>query len=106
MRAPTAVVAQRQAVRFYVPGDAGATDEGDRQPRRLPAAADEAADRSGAEHDDARALGQSTAPAIGGDALVREPQPLGRRPRLPEDIDRHAAARIPIAADAQPLRLH
>src|SRR5438270_3228384 len=40
------------------------------------------------------------------DALVRQPQPVGRRPRLPEDVDRHPAARIPIAADAQPLRLH
>src|SRR4051794_7149847 len=40
------------------------------------------------------------------DALVGQPQALGRLARLPEDVDRNAAARIPVAADAQPLRLH
>src|SRR5690348_8192527 len=40
------------------------------------------------------------------DALIGQPQPLRRFARLPEDIDRHSAARVPIAADAQPLRLH
>src|SRR4051812_7370493 len=39
-------------------------------------------------------------------ALVREPQAFRWRARLPEHVDRHAAAGIPIAADAQPLRLH
>src|SRR3546814_7422298 len=49
---------------------------------------------------------RSASSAIGRDALVGEPQALGRRAGLPEDVDRDAAARIPIAADAQPFRLH
>ena len=44
------------------------------------------------------------AAAIGRDALVGQPQALGRRAGLPEHVDRHAAARIPVAADAQPAR--
>src|SRR5438270_13576074 len=40
------------------------------------------------------------------DRLVRQPQPVGRRPRLPEDVDRHPAARVPVTADPEPLRLH
>src|SRR4051794_39092288 len=40
------------------------------------------------------------------DALVRQPQAFRRRARLPEDVDRDPPARIPVAADAQPLRLH
>ncbi len=39
-------------------------------------------------------------------ALVRQPEAGRRRARLPEDVDRDAAARIPIAADAQPARRH
>ena len=49
--------------------------------------------------------GALTAPAIGRDALVGHPHILGQLAGLPEHIDRHAAARIPVAADAQPLRL-
>src|SRR5215472_4368386 len=48
---------------------------------------------------------RSPPPAIGRDPLVGEPHAAGRRARLVEDIDRHAAARIPVAADAEPLRL-
>jgi hypothetical protein len=44
----------------------------------------------------------SPPPAIWGHALVRQPRPLRRLPRLIEDIDRHAAAGIPIAAEAKP----
>ena len=44
----------------------------------------------------------SSPPAIGRHALIRQPQPLGRCAGLVEHVDRHAAARIPIAADAQP----
>ena len=44
----------------------------------------------------------SAAAAIGRDALVGQPQAFGRRAGLPEHVDRNAAARIPIAADAQP----
>ena len=44
-----------------------------------------------------------TAPAIGRHALIGQPQPLGRRAGLPEHVDRKSAARITIAADAQPL---
>src|SRR5690242_18753263 len=51
-------------------------------------------------------LGVSATAAIRRDSLVGQPQPLGRRARLPEDVDRHSAARIPIAADPQPLGLH
>src|SRR3982750_2548836 len=40
------------------------------------------------------------------DALVRQPQPLRRRARLPEDVDRHPAPRVPIAPDAQPPGHH
>ena len=38
------------------------------------------------------------------DALVGQPQALGRCRGLPEDVDRHAAARVPIAADPEPAR--
>ncbi len=47
---------------------------------------------------------RSAAAAIGRHALVGQPQALGRRAGLPEDVDRDAAARVPIAADAQPAR--
>src|SRR5262249_23898247 len=43
--------------------------------------------------------------AMGGHALVRQPYVCGQLARLPEDVDRYAAARIPIAADAQEFRL-
>src|SRR5260370_29498572 len=46
-----------------------------------------------------------SASAIGRDALVRRPDALGQVSRLPEDVDRNAAARKPIAADAQPAWL-
>jgi putative hemolysin len=41
----------------------------------------------------------SAAAAIGGDTLVRNPSSLWQVPGLPEDIDRNAATRIPIASD-------
>ena len=45
-------------------------------------------------------------PAIRRDALVgRQPHILRQFPRLPKHVDRHAAARIPVAADAQPFRV-
>src|SRR5580700_967811 len=44
-------------------------------------------------------------PAIRRHALVRQPETFGRRAGLPEDVDRNAAARLPVAADAQPARL-
>jgi hypothetical protein len=47
----------------------------------------------------------SPPPAIGRHALIRQPHAFDRRARLPEDVDGDAAARIPIAADAQPFRL-
>ena len=47
---------------------------------------------------------RSSASAIGRDALVGQPQPVGRRAGLVEHVDRDAAARIPIAADPQPVR--
>ncbi len=47
----------------------------------------------------------SAAAAVGGDALVGQPHAAGKRARLPEHVDRHAAARVPVAADAQELRL-
>src|SRR5690349_3690736 len=43
--------------------------------------------------------------AVGRDALVRNPQISRRFASLPEDIDRNAAAGIPVAADSQPARL-
>src|SRR5256885_15047262 len=48
----------------------------------------------------------SAAAAIRRDALVRQPQPFRRRSGLPEDVDRHSPARVPIAADPQPPGLH
>src|SRR6476661_541244 len=44
--------------------------------------------------------------AIGLHALVGQPEFFRRRARLPEHVDRHPATRVPVAADAQPLRLH
>src|SRR5690349_1925748 len=51
-------------------------------------------------------LGWSATAAIGLDPLIWQPQPFRRVSRLPEDVDRHSAARVPIAADAEPFRLH
>ena len=45
------------------------------------------------------------APAIGSDALVGHPHVLRKLSGLPEHVDRHAATRIPVAADTQPFRL-
>ena len=39
------------------------------------------------------------------DALIRHPNALRQLAGLPEHVDRHAAARIEVAADAQPFRL-
>ena len=44
-------------------------------------------------------------PAIGRDALVGQPDALRQPAGLPEHVDRHAAARVPVAADPQPFRL-
>jgi hypothetical protein len=41
------------------------------------------------------------ASAVGGDALVRQPNVFRQRTGLPEHVDRYPAARVPIAADAQ-----
>ena len=47
--------------------------------------------------------GFASAPtAIGRHALVGRPEPFGRRAGLEKNVDGHSAARIPIAADAQP----
>ena len=54
---------------------------------------------------EAEARVASAAPAIRRDALVGHPDALRQLARLPEHVDRNAAARIPVAADAQPLRL-
>src|SRR5882724_1729193 len=43
--------------------------------------------------------------AIGRDALVGHPHALGQFAGLPEHVDRDAAARIPVSADAKPFRL-
>src|SRR6185312_12336800 len=93
---PAAIVAERQPVFVDVARDLLPADEGDRQTGGLPRAADEAADRAGAEDCDfwppVHVLPTS---AIRLDPLVRQPQALGRCARLPEDVDRHSAARIP-----------
>ena len=71
--------------------------EADRvEAQRQRAVADRRADRAGHR--------RSAAAAIGRDAGIGQPQPVGRRAGLVEHVDRHAAARIPIAADAQPAR--
>src|SRR6476469_5686753 len=45
-------------------------------------------------------------PAVGLHSLIGKPQAFRRSTALPKDVDRHAAARVPIAADAEPSRLH
>src|SRR6478672_5895295 len=47
-----------------------------------------------------------SAATVRGDALIREPQARGRFAALPENVDRHSPAWVPIAADAEPARLH
>src|SRR4051794_18849768 len=47
-------------------------------------------------------MARSPATAIGGDPGVGQPSPGGQVAGLVEDVDRDAAARIPVAADAQP----
>src|SRR5947209_1729872 len=44
----------------------------------------------------------SSPPAIGGDALIGHPHAGRQLARLPEHVDRDAAAWVPIAADPQP----
>lgn len=46
-----------------------------------------------------------TPPAISRDALIGNPDALRQPAGLEEHVDRDAAARIPVAADAQPFRL-
>src|SRR3954447_13158884 len=58
------------------------------------------------ERGESETVSSSSAPsAIGRDALFGHPQSLRRAAGLPEHVDRDAASRIPIAADAQELRL-
>src|SRR5687767_14891632 len=45
---------------------------------------------------------RSAAATIRRHALVRDPEACRRATGLPEHVDRHAAARIPVTADAQP----
>src|SRR5262249_44113797 len=90
----------------YFLGDLGTTDERDGQAGGLPAATNEAADRAGAKDGNPRGVSQSAATSIRGDALVRYPQVFRWHCRLPENIDGHPAARIPVSADPQPPRFH
>src|SRR3984893_5712582 len=50
-------------------------------------------------------LPTSSPSAIGCDALIGNPHSLWQFAGLPEHVDRNTAARIPVAADAQPFRL-
>src|SRR6202035_3654523 len=52
-----------------------------------------------------RSLPASPPAAIGRDALVGYPHSLRQSAGLPEHVDRNAAARVPVAADAEPFRL-
>src|ERR1700688_3280947 len=52
-----------------------------------------------------RGLPASSPSAIGRDALVGNPHVVRQFAGLPEHVDRDAAARIPVAADAQPFWL-
>src|SRR6476620_615965 len=47
----------------------------------------------------------SSPSAIGRDALIGHPHALRQFAGLPEHVDRDAATRIPVAADAKPFRL-
>src|SRR5262249_3840474 len=47
----------------------------------------------------------SPSPAVGRDALLRQPDARRQPAVLPEHVDRDAATRIPVAADTQELRL-
>src|SRR5687768_1545854 len=53
-----------------------------------------------------RARLASTAAPIARDPLLGHPQPLRPWAALPEYVDGHTPARIPVAADAQPARCH
>src|SRR3982751_2359882 len=48
---------------------------------------------------------RSPASAVRRDTLIWNPHSLRQLAGLPEHVDRNAAARIPVAADAQPFRL-
>src|SRR5688572_18338621 len=48
---------------------------------------------------------KSAAPAIGLHALIRQPDAVRQLAGLPEHVYRNAAARIPVAADPQEMRL-
>src|SRR6266581_3557981 len=66
------------------------------------------ADEEGASRIEREAAGaqcRSDSTIMRCDALIRYPESRRQLAPLPEHIDRHAAARIPVAADAQPLRL-
>ena len=54
---------------------------------------------------DAKRVGQLLPAAIRPHALVGHPDVAGQAAGLPEHVDRHAAAGVEIAADAQPARL-
>src|SRR5258708_40083032 len=47
---------------------------------------------------------QLSSAAIAGDARIGQPQVRGRLAGLPEHVDRHAAAWVPVAADPEPAR--
>src|SRR3954470_22546274 len=88
-------------------GDLLSSDERDRHSGCSPGAADEAADRTGPKdryfwpprH-------YSSPPAVRLHPLFWKPQAFWRRAGLPEDVNRHAAAWIPVPADAQPFGFH
>src|SRR6185437_4975663 len=52
-----------------------------------------------------RELKNSTPAAVGRHALVGNPHSLRQRTGLPEYVDWNAAARVPVTADPEPLRL-
>ena len=79
-------------------GDGGALRRGD--PRDGHGVLDQAAAGAGAKR-----VGRLLPPAIRPHALVGHPDVAGQAAGLPEHVDRHAAAGMEVAADAQPPRL-
>jgi MFS family permease len=109
-RAGGARLCDRRAFGIFLsrPGDwAGGLWLGPQQRRHHSGAAD-GHGRFDADRLDLRATpsaSRSAASAIGRDALVGHPDTFRQSARLPEHVDWHAAARIPVAANAQPFRL-
>src|SRR6185369_8111888 len=107
VRLPAVIIAKRQPVLVDVLGELWPSDEGYGDAGGSPRASDEAADRSCPQDRNLWSPRHDLPPAaIRLHPLVWKPQAFWRSARLPEDVDRHAATRIPVSANAQPFGFH